>query len=148
MDIEPAYFVALKAQPHRSRGQRPRTLGSGSNAQTIFKPMHSLDVTKYRRTILPLPAGEGRGEGESFKKERFTGLWNASFRLFRMHWDHEPKVVGTARCAVTARIAGGMVRMRPPKPRFMERADDSTSGLLLPRSMLDVECSMFSITHD
>ncbi len=32
-----------------------------------------------------------------------------------------PKVVGTARCAVTARKAGGTIRMRPSERRFMER---------------------------
>ncbi len=39
------------------------------------------------------------------------------------HPVHEPKVVGTARCAVTARKAGGTIRMRPAERRFMEWAN-------------------------
>ena len=34
--------------------------------------------------------------------------------------NYKPEVVGTARCAVTARKAGGMVPMRSPARRFME----------------------------
>jgi hypothetical protein len=36
------------------------------------------------------------------------------------HPGHEPKVVGTARCAVTARKAGGIIHTRSPDRRFME----------------------------
>jgi hypothetical protein len=33
------------------------------------EPLQSFVVTNNRTTILPLPAGEGRGEGESFERE-------------------------------------------------------------------------------
>ncbi len=37
--------------------------------------MQSLVVANHRRIIPPLPAGEGRGEGESFRRERSVGSW-------------------------------------------------------------------------
>jgi hypothetical protein len=42
-------------------------------AHPIHEPMQSPVVANYRRIIPPLQAGEGRGEGESFKCERSIG---------------------------------------------------------------------------
>lgn len=38
-----------------------------------------------------------------------------------VHLDKEPNVVGTLRCVVPARKAGGTVRIRPPGPQFTKR---------------------------
>jgi hypothetical protein len=41
----------------------------------MLEPIQLSDVSSARRTILPLPAGEGWGEGESFGSESVAGSW-------------------------------------------------------------------------
>jgi hypothetical protein len=42
------------------------------------EPLSSFVVSNYRPIILPLPAGEGRGEGEFFGRQCSTGSWRAT----------------------------------------------------------------------
>ncbi len=63
------------------------------------------------------------GEGDLFLTEaRGSNQFMVSLNDRRIaHHGHEPAMVGTARCAVTARKAGGTIRMRSFARRFMER---------------------------
>ncbi|HEV2330134.1 MAG TPA: hypothetical protein VGY56_15235, partial [Verrucomicrobiae bacterium] len=56
-------------------------LNDSQFANMGHEPMQTPVVTNHRRTILPLPAGEGR-EGESFARQCFTGLWRAAIIAF------------------------------------------------------------------
>src|ERR1700739_400998 len=53
----------------------------------VHEPLSSFDAANPRRKILPLQAGEGRGEGESCGRGRFMESFNGS-RI--RHTDHEP----------------------------------------------------------
>jgi len=73
----PKLRVEFVGHPMLDRVQKPeagsRKLDSPENILRIEPLSQSPVVASHRRTILPLPAGEGRGEGELFKSESRSG---------------------------------------------------------------------------